>query len=66
MTLEEFLMLLDAAGIKYDRAEIAKTRKGGFQACIRVGRALFVGQGTTCAEAADKSISAAQLSLRPW
>lgn len=66
MTMHEFLLLLSAAGIAYDRAELSHSPKAGYQAAVRVGRALYSGVGVTCEDAADSCIAAAQLGSRPW
>lgn len=66
MTVQEFLMLLDATGLKWSRAEIAFTKGGGWQASVRIGRSLYSAQGTTPESAVDGCISAAQLGSAAW
>lgn len=65
ITVDEFEMLLNAADLKWSRAEISKTKGGRYEASVRIGRAFFSGEGLSSEAAVDATISAAQLS-KPW
>lgn len=66
MTAQDFIAILDALGIQYQRVEIAFTRNAGWQASVRVGRALYVGSGTSADAAAEQCASAAKLATAAW
>ena len=61
VSVSEFRDLATELGIKGDRFELAWTRGGGYQASVRVGRAIHIGIGPSEMVALEECLSKAQL-----